>query len=69
VRFAEGAAFVRMNAMAIVGMSARSASMSEEERARTVDAIVADSATVLPPYSDGAALSFEMSTNLATARA
>jgi ubiquinone/menaquinone biosynthesis C-methylase UbiE len=68
VRFTEGATFVRMNTMAVVGMSATGKSLDDTGRAKLVDAIVADSAGVLPPFADGAALTFEISTNVATAR-
>ena len=65
IRFEEGAVFVRMNAMALVGMSAGGGTLGAEERGRVIDAIVADSAPV--SRGEGAALSFEIATNLATA--
>ena len=54
---------------AIVGMSEAGKSMSEEERARTAEAVTADSAGVIARYSDAAGLAFRMGTNVATARA
>ena len=39
--------------MALVGMSAAGKSMSDDERARVVSAISADSQAVLPRYADG----------------
>ena len=68
IRFADGIVYVHMNAMALVGMSHGGASMGEEERGRAVEAIVADSAAVIPSYGDGKAIAFEMATNFATAR-
>lgn len=68
IRFADGAVFVRMNTMALVGMSAGSKTMSDEERPRMVAAIVEDSAAVLSAYTQGGELAFDLSTNLATAR-
>jgi ubiquinone/menaquinone biosynthesis C-methylase UbiE len=68
IRLAEAAVFVRMNTMAVVGMSAAGAAMGDEARAQVVDAIVNESAEVLPPYADGQGLAFELSTNVATAR-
>ena len=65
IRFEEGAVFVRMNAMALVGMSAGGGTLGAEERGRVIDAIVADSAPV--SRGERAALSFEIATNLATA--
>ena len=42
--------------------------MSDEVRAATVAAIVADSADAWRPFADGAAAVFDVSTNLATGR-
>jgi ubiquinone/menaquinone biosynthesis C-methylase UbiE len=67
VRFAEGAPLLRLNAMALVGMSP-ARTMDDEQRRRVVEAIVGDSAPVLARYADGAGLAFELRTNLATAR-
>lgn len=67
LRFADHA-LVGMNAMALVGMSQASKTMDEEARARAVAAIIEDSAAVLPPYSDGKGLAFELSTNVATGK-
>lgn len=69
IRFDDGATLVRLNAMAIIGMSEAGKSMSDEERARTAEALTADSADVIDRYSDGAGLAFRMGTNVATARA
>lgn len=68
LRFDDGAVFVRMNVMALVGMSAAGKTMSDETRAATVAAIVADSAGILRRFSDGAAAVFDISSNVATAR-
>jgi hypothetical protein len=64
----DGAGFVRMNAMGLVGMSAKSAALSDEERARMVAVIASESGAALPRYAVGAGLTFEMSTHMATAR-
>jgi ubiquinone/menaquinone biosynthesis C-methylase UbiE len=68
VRFADAAPFVRLNTMALVGMSTASATTSDEQRAQLVAAIVKESADVLPPYADGEGIAFAISTNVATAR-
>lgn len=68
IRFDEGAPFVRLNTMALVGMSAVGKAMSDQERQSVVDVIVSESASVLQPYTDGARLAFEVSSNLATAK-
>ena len=68
VRFEDGAMFLRLNTMALVGMSATGKSLEGAERARIVDAILGESAPVARPYMEGSALAFETSANLATAR-
>jgi ubiquinone/menaquinone biosynthesis C-methylase UbiE len=68
IRFEDGAAFPRLNAMALVGMSAAASTMSAEERKRAVESIIAASAPVLRDYADGTGIAFVLGTNLATAR-
>lgn len=67
VRFEDGLVFVRMNAMALVGMSANAGEMAEAERQRLVDVIVRESADVLARYSDARGLRYELATNVTTA--
>jgi hypothetical protein len=67
IRFEDGAAFVRLNTMAFIGMSAAGKSMNERERKRASETIVTESAPVLQGYSDASGTAFELSTNLATA--
>jgi ubiquinone/menaquinone biosynthesis C-methylase UbiE len=69
IRFEDGAPFLRMNTMALVGMSAGGKTMADADRKRVLETIIADSAPVLRRYSDGPALAFELSTNLLTATA
>lgn len=69
VRFADAATIVGMNAMAMVGMSARGGSLGEEERRRVLAAIEADCRAAIEPFREGEGVAFEMITNLATARA
>jgi hypothetical protein len=47
IGFDDGAVFVRLNAMALVGMSAASKDMGDEDRERIVTAIERDSADVV----------------------
>jgi ubiquinone/menaquinone biosynthesis C-methylase UbiE len=68
VRFADGAVFLRMNAMALVGMSAAGKTMDDQARKRVAEAIVSESLPVLSRYSDGSGLAFALSSNLATAK-
>lgn len=60
IHFADGAVFVRLNAWALVGMSEGGRELSEEERTRQLDAIVADSAELLRANSDQSGLSYEI---------
>jgi hypothetical protein len=67
VRFADPTVFVRMNTMALVGMGGAQ-TLTDEERAKLVDDIVAASADVVRQYSDVDGLAFELSANVATAQ-
>jgi ubiquinone/menaquinone biosynthesis C-methylase UbiE len=67
IRFEDGAPFLRLNAMALVGMSAAGKQMVEQDRKRAVSTIVNESEQVLRAYMDGSGLAFQLSTNLATA--
>jgi len=68
IRFEDGAAIIRMNAMALVGMSEAGKGMSDEERGRVAGAIAAESAAAAAAWVDGASISFELGTNLAIGR-
>ena len=68
IRFEDGSAFVRLNTMAVVGMSAAGKNMSDEERAQIVNRIIDESSDATSPYMDGPAITFEISSNVATAR-
>lgn len=68
IRFEDGAVFIRLNAMALVGMSGASKDMGENERERALMEIVRDSAGVLEAHTDASGFAFQLSTNLATAR-
>jgi SAM-dependent methyltransferase len=68
IRFDDGTAFLRLNAMALVGMSAASKTLGEEQRERIVEEIARGSEGALGPYRQGKALTFELGANLATAR-
>jgi ubiquinone/menaquinone biosynthesis C-methylase UbiE len=68
IHFGEGAPFLRLNAMALVGMSSAGKKMGDQERKRVVDEIVSQSASVLQQYAFGSGIAFELSSNLATAK-
>jgi ubiquinone/menaquinone biosynthesis C-methylase UbiE len=67
IHFADPMVFVRLNAMPLVGMSARGKDLAEDERARLVTAIVGDSEAIARAHSDPHGLHFELSTNVLTA--
>ncbi|MBD2094284.1 methyltransferase domain-containing protein [Trichocoleus sp. FACHB-591] len=68
IRFDDGAVWVHMNAIALVGMSGAAKAMGEAERERVMAAIARDSVEVVRPYTDEAGLAFELRANVATAR-
>jgi hypothetical protein len=61
--------FVRLNAMALVSMSAASNTLGDEERQRLVAVITRDSAEIVRPHTDQADFAFELGTNVILARA
>jgi ubiquinone/menaquinone biosynthesis C-methylase UbiE len=68
MRFQDGASLLRLNTIALVGMSAAGKAMAAQERERVVEDIVSESAPVLQSHSDVSGVTFELSTNLATAK-
>jgi hypothetical protein len=60
--------FIHLNAMALLGMSGASKDMSDDERERTLAVIVRDSAGVLEARPDETGFTFQLCTNLVTAR-
>ncbi|HUL72065.1 MAG TPA: methyltransferase domain-containing protein [Vicinamibacterales bacterium] len=60
--------FPRLNAMALVGMSAAAKTMTDEQRAETIAAVAADSVEAARAYLDGEDLVFDLTSNVATAR-
>ena len=69
IRFDDGEPFIRLNTMAFVGMSSSGKAMSDDERKRVIENIIEESAPVVQRYTDGGELAFELSTNLAIAKA
>lgn len=68
IRFEDGAPLLRLNTMALVGMSTAGKAMTDNERKRAVEDIVSGSAPVLQSYADGSGVAFELSSNLVTAK-
>ena len=69
IRFEDGSVFVRLNAMALVGMSTASTAMSAEEREQVVAAIASDSAALVRAHTDASGFAYEIAATVATARA
>lgn len=69
VRFQDGAVFARLNAQALVGMSAQAGTLDEDGRKRTVAAIAEASAAVVGAHSDASGFAFELGANVVTAKA
>jgi ubiquinone/menaquinone biosynthesis C-methylase UbiE len=67
-RFENGMMFLRLNTMALIGMSAAGKDMTDEARQAAAGAIVADSAGAFAPYMDGTAAVFDIGSNVAIAR-
>jgi ubiquinone/menaquinone biosynthesis C-methylase UbiE len=69
VRLADGALYARLNAMAVIGMSAKGKTLNESERAELAGRIAADSQEAIARHTKNGAFVFPISTNIATARA
>jgi ubiquinone/menaquinone biosynthesis C-methylase UbiE len=69
IRFPDGGMFVRLNAMALVGMSAKAKELGDEDRQRIVSAIVDDSAELVKLHTDRAGFAYEIGTNVVLATA
>jgi SAM-dependent methyltransferase len=70
IRFDPDTPFLRLNTMALVGMSAAAKTMSDEERKQVVETIVNEvneSAPVLQRFMGASVIAFDLSTNLTTA--
>jgi SAM-dependent methyltransferase len=69
IRFPDGALFVRLNAIALLGMGKASAGATESERERLLEAIGRDSAAVVKAHSGAAGFTYELRAVVATAEA
>ena len=69
IRFADGSVFVRLNAMAMVSMSAVSGALDDEARQRVVATITSDSADLIRLNTDDDGFAYEIGTNVVLARA
>jgi ubiquinone/menaquinone biosynthesis C-methylase UbiE len=69
IRVPDAATFFQMNAHAIVGMSPKAKAMDDAGRAGVIATIAAESGQLLARYGEGDGVAFELSTNVAVARA
>ena len=69
IRFADGSAFVRLNAMALVSMSTASSTLGDEDRDRVITAIERDSAELVRLNTDESGFAYDIGTNVVLARA
>jgi hypothetical protein len=69
VKFADGALFARLNAMAVIGMSEKGKGLNEAARGEMAGQIAVDSQAVIDRYAKNGAFVFTLSTNIAVARA
>jgi ubiquinone/menaquinone biosynthesis C-methylase UbiE len=60
--------FARLNAMAVVGMSAAAKTMNDEQRAEAITSVTVDSIEALQSYVDGDDVVFDIASNIAVAR-
>lgn len=67
IRFPDGHVFARLNAMAMVGMSAKGKDLSDDRRAAVVDAIVSDSTRLVHAHTTAAGFTYEIGAVLVTA--
>ncbi len=69
VRFPDPGVLLRLNSMAVIGMSAAGKTMTDEQKAEAVSRLVDESAPVVERYMDRGELAFVLTSNVATARA
>ena len=69
IRFTDGSVFARLNAMALISMSAASGALDDEARQRVVETIARDSAELIRLHTDEAGFAYEIGTNVVLARA
>jgi ubiquinone/menaquinone biosynthesis C-methylase UbiE len=67
VRFADGALFARLNAMAVIGMSDKGKAMSEAERGELAGRIAAESQDVIAAATTNGTFTITLTANMATA--
>jgi ubiquinone/menaquinone biosynthesis C-methylase UbiE len=69
VRLGDGALYARLNAMAVIGMTAKGKAMNESERAELAGRIAADSQELIARFTRNGAFLLPLTSNIAIARA
>ncbi len=69
VHFGDGALYARLNAMAVIGMSEKGKTLNEAERGELAARIASDSQNAIEHSTRDGAWAFQLTTNIATARA
>lgn len=67
VRFPDGATFVGLNAVALIGMSSRAQEFGNERRLEAANAIVMESRDVIDANTDASGFAYAIGANIATA--
>lgn len=68
IRFRDGSAFVRLNAMALVGMSAAAKDLADADRERLIDTVVRESAPIITEHTDATGFAYDIGANVTTAQ-
>jgi SAM-dependent methyltransferase len=69
IRYPDGTVFVRLNAMALVGMSAAANDLTDSDRERLIETIVRESAPIITEQTDAMGFGYDIGTNVTTAQA
>jgi ubiquinone/menaquinone biosynthesis C-methylase UbiE len=69
IRFQDGAAFVRLNAMALIGMSAAAKDLTDSDRERLLGTVVRESAALIADHTDASGFAYTLGANVTTATA
>jgi ubiquinone/menaquinone biosynthesis C-methylase UbiE len=68
IRFQDGMTFVRLNAMALVGMSAAGKDATDADRERLIEVVVTESTPIVKQNTGSAGFSYDIGTNVTTGK-
>ncbi|HTS89867.1 MAG TPA: methyltransferase domain-containing protein [Gemmatimonadales bacterium] len=69
IRFPDGLLFARLNALALIGMSAAAKTLTDTERERLIDGILRESEPLVAQHTDNAGFAYEIGATVTIARA